>query len=361
MIYSCANAYYFASLNKIGGIESHLYYISRKYGEYDITVFYRNADDNQLKRLKQYVRCIKLNKKDYVKCNKLFCCFNRDILNQCQANEKILVLHGDYKDMLNRNQLNRGNLPLDPRIDKYIGVSQLVCDTWKEITGIEAENVYEPIVLEEVEKPLMFISATRLTKEKGYERMMKLADELDKNNINYMWFVYTDSDKKMNKNMIKCEPRLDITNKLGAFDAFIQLSDNEGFCLSIVEALMRKVPIIATKLPVLKELGCDDSNSILLDFDMENIPIKKIKNIHKLKVDYEPPKDLWGEYLDHTPKTKTKEIKVRALGDWVSKGIVDTQLGHIPQLNEEWFVDQGRYEELRGFEEKANYRLIEVV
>ena len=36
MKYKTANAYYFRSLNTIGGIESHLYYIAQKYNQYDL-------------------------------------------------------------------------------------------------------------------------------------------------------------------------------------------------------------------------------------------------------------------------------------------------------------------------------------
>lgn len=361
MIYKCANAYYFRHLNKIGGIESHLYYIARKYGDYDITVFYRTGDKTQIDRLKKYVRCIELYDKDYIVCKKMFCCFNRDVLKQCQADEKILVLHGDYKNMVERGQLSRANLPLDSRIDRYIGVSQLVCDSWEEITGVKAENVYQPLVLDKVDKPLMFISATRLTSEKGFERMKKLAETLDNANVNYMWFVYTDSQVSGTKNMVMCKPRLDISDKLGGFDAFIQLSDNEGFCLSIVESLMRGTPIIATKLPVLKELGLDENNSILLDFDMLDIPVDKIKNIYKMKFDYKPPKDKWNDVLDHTPKRQEEIIEVMALDDWKSRGIVDTQHNRIPPKGMKWFVSESRYEEIKGFEEHSRLRLIKRV
>ena len=154
MIYRCTNAYYFGYINKIGGIESHLYYIAKKYSNYDITIFYRNGDNTQLNRLKKYVRCVKITDSDKVICEKMFCCFNREILKQCDAKEKILVLHGDYKDMVERKQLDYHNLPKDERIDRYIGVSQLVCDAWEEVTGIKAKNVYEPIVLNKVKKLL---------------------------------------------------------------------------------------------------------------------------------------------------------------------------------------------------------------
>ncbi len=53
MRYKTANAYYFRSILAIGGIESHLYYIAQKYNQYDITIFYRDGDPKQIKRLKK--------------------------------------------------------------------------------------------------------------------------------------------------------------------------------------------------------------------------------------------------------------------------------------------------------------------
>ena len=157
MIYKCANAYFFRHLNSIGGVESHFYYISKKYADLDITLFYMTGDDYQINRLKKNVRCRRITPNDRVVCEKMFVCYNREILDWCDAKEKILVLHADYKDVIKRGQLTMDMLPIDPRIDRYIGVSQLVCDSWKEITGIDAENVYEPIELDPCDHPLMLL------------------------------------------------------------------------------------------------------------------------------------------------------------------------------------------------------------
>ena len=363
MIYKCANAYYFRYINKIGGIESHLYYIAKKYGNYDIAVFYRDGDQFQIYRLKKLVRCIKITDEDKVECENLFVCFNREILNQCKAKTKYLVLHGDYKDMVERKQLNYNNLPIDPRVDKYLGVSKLVCDSWKEITGIEAENVYEPVVLEDVDHPLIFISATRLGKEKGWDRMQKLAREFEKNGLNYTWLVYTDTKKTPpTDNMIFVEPRLDIANKIASFDAFIQLSDNEGFCLSVVESLLRGTPVICTDLPVLKELGVNEYNSIKLDMELKNIPIDKIKNIRDLKFEYHMPEDRWDEVLSHSQSFYEGEAvyKVKALDRYKKRALSDALLGRIPQPGEIFLVPENRLQLLLG-ENEYNEPFVELI
>ena len=352
MIYECANAFYFANINKIGGVESHFYYMARKYGNYDIIIFYRHGDQEQIDRLRRFVPCIQLDKRDRVKCKKIFVNYVRDILEQCDAEEKIFVLHADYKDLVARGIFTRNILPIDKRIDKYVGVSQLVCDSWKEMTGIDAENLYQPVIVEKLDtKPLMFISATRLTKEKGWNRMEKLAKAMDANGVNYTWLVYTDSkNKSPSKNMIFCQPRLDVTLKMGGFDAYIQLSDNEGYCLSVVEALMQSVPIICTDLPVLRELGVNDSNAIILDFDMKNIPIEAIENINKKKFTYDVVPDRWDDILihDETKYDGKMLYLVRALGTFKKLGLKEASQNRIPNEGDTFVINADRLWVLSG-------------
>lgn len=348
MNYTCGNAFYFANLNAIGGAESFFYYMARKYAnKYDMIVFYRNGDEKQVERLKKYTRCIRLEKKDHVTCDKIFVNYVRDILEQCDAKERIFVIHADYKDMIKRGQFSTARLPIDSRIDKYVGVSQLVCDSWKELTGIEAENLYEPVVLDKGQKMLTFISATRLTKEKGWDRMVKLARYLDANDVKYTWFVYTKQNgmhKLPSKNMIFCEPTLDVTELMPNFDAYIQLSDNEGFCLSIAEALIMGVPVICTDLPVLRELGLDDSNSIRLNMDMTDIPLERIKKINELEFTYSPPEDKWDDILSHQENIydRNKLYRVRATEAYANRKLIDSQLRCIPKAGTEFRVDYYR-------------------
>lgn len=363
MIYETANAYYFRSILAIGGIESHLFYIARKYGRYDITVFYRDADPVQLRRLKQYVRCVQLRPHDKVVCDKLFCCFNREILDQCEAGTKYLVLHGDYLDMVKRGQMTEGNLPKDPRIDKYLGVSQHVCDAWEKLTGIKAYRIGEPVVLDN-DHPLLFISATRLSAEKGWERMKILAAALDEAGVNYEWYVYTNSPKTgtYSKHIVFREPRIDISGMFPRFDAYIQLSDNEGYCLSVVEALLQSVPVIVTDCPVFHEIGVTEANGVILPHSMEDLPIDEIRNIRSKSFTYRQPSDNWYRYLSKKPAVyQNKFYKVRATPAWTAIRLLDSQTGTIHPAGDVWEINEERLSELLGYEKIVNMTLIEVL
>lgn len=362
MKYETANAYYFRQLIKIGGIESHLFYIAQKYGKYQITLFYRDGDARQLARLRKYIRCVKLSEYDTVVCENLFCCFNREILDQCEAKHKYLVLHGDYYDMVQRGQMDISNIPVDSRIDKYLGVSQHVCDAWKKVSGLDAEVIGEPVVLPK-ERPLYLLSATRLSAEKGWDRMQTLAQAMDDAGIDYEWFVYTNSPKEHKLQHIHFrEPMLGITGMMPMFDAYVQLSDNEGYCLSVVEALLQGVPCVVTDCPVFKEIGLTEENSVTLAHDMNEIPLDRIKNIRGLKFRYKQPKDYWGKYLDHTKTSYANKVyRVKATDSWSLLGLLDSETGTVHSEGDEWFIDAGRYAVLTAYEKTVGRKLIEVI
>ena len=122
--------------------------------------------------------------------------------------------------------------------------------------------------------------------------MKKLANALNYANIPFFWLIFTNAKKNdAVKGMEMLPPRLDIASLMPHFDAIVQLSDNEGYCLTAVEALSQGVPIIGTDIPVFKEIGINESNGILLPLDMSDIPLEKIKNISNLKFSYQQAKD----------------------------------------------------------------------
>lgn len=140
-------------------VETYFYYLAKKYSDFaDITIFYRNADFLQLQRLQKLVQVKKFNNQK-IKCKKLFINYTHDIIDYVEADEYIEVIHGDLKAL---NKTPR----LHPKITKYIGVSQLVCDSFKELTGKDIELCYNPIDLDTPPKILKLVSATRLTEEK---------------------------------------------------------------------------------------------------------------------------------------------------------------------------------------------------
>lgn len=302
------NVFYFKTIGSIGGCESFFYYLSRLYK--NMVIYYQDGHPSQIKRLAENIEVRKYKENEIIKCDNFFCCYDPNIIGNVEANHYYHIIHCDYKNVWFKPILN-------PKFEKYIAVSKQAGESFKELTGIDYELIYNPIDIDmpKVEKyndgKLHLISATRLTKEKGLKRMQKLARELEKANIDYVWEIYTNRQREMvGRNTIYKDPKFDIVEEIAKADYLVQLSDCEAYCYTIVESLMVGTPIIATDLPVLKELGVRNGfEGYILDFNMQNIPLDQIKQ-KPLKVAYKPPKSNWGKYLDGTsdydPKDKIK-------------------------------------------------------
>lgn len=333
------NVFYFKDLNSVGGVESFLYYLAKKY---DFTFYYKEADPTQIKRLSQLVKVRKY--KEPIKCDKFFCNYNYDI--EVEANEKYHIVHCDYKNVWFAPFLYNGF--------KYIGVSKLVCDSFKELTGKDIELSYNPIYLDKIKKEkqddgvLHLISATRLTREKGLSRMQKLARMLEKAGIKYEWKIFTNRRREcVGSYATYIEPQLDISKEMVKADFLVQLSDCEAFCYSVVEALTLGVPVIATDLPVFKELGLNETNSIICDMNMNNVDLSKLKK--KYEFSYQAPKDNWDKWLSTKKEYDSNEIvKAKVLNVYT-----DIELGKKFRRYEEVEMTQARasYLEAKGLVE----------
>lgn len=334
------NLFYFNTLNSIGGIETFFYNLAKKYGkDYDITILYRKGDPEQIKRLAQYVRVKKYRDGDRVRCKRAFCAFNTDILDFIDADEYYQMLHGDYRAL--------GVLPQKhDKLQAYVACSEVVKEAYKDITGKEAVVSYNPYIPVKPRKVLRLVSATRLTPDKGWNRMLKLAEGFEKAGIPYIWDVYTDTFKPTpTPNIVLHEPRLDVLDFIAAADYFIQLSDAEGYCYSIVEALSVGTHVIATDIPVLKEIGVINGvNGFVLPMDMGDIPYDAIyKGLKKFK--YTPLSDGWGDLLLPVPPDYEEQMslpmKVRC-----KRNFYDLIQERIVEHGEEWTVSTRRAETL---------------
>lgn len=335
------NVFYFKSINSVGGCESFFWYLSKKY---DFKVYYREADPEQIKRLAQNIEVHKY--KEPIKCDQFFCNYGLDI--EVESPVKKHIAHCDYKKVFFNPILYDGF--------EYIGVSQLACDSFKELTNKDIELIYNPVYIDKpkVEKyndgKLHLISCTRLTKEKGLERMKKLASMLDNNKIPYEWVVYTNRKRSpIGNNVIYKDQKLDIIEEIAKSDALIQLSDCEAFGYSPIESLMVNTPVIVTDLPVFKELGIKHGeNAIICDLDMNNVDIEMIKNIRNMKFTYKPPKDNWSKYLS-TNKTYNPDEKVDVK---VLKKYYDIELGHLDKKIYKMTRKRASYLEAKGLVEQ---------
>lgn len=359
MIYS--NIFYFRKIAKIGGTEQFLYEIAKKYKDYDITVFYDEADPYQLQRLRQYVRCLKRKPGEKVKCKKAFFNFNIEMIDDVEAEEYAFVSHAIYQEIGYKPPIEHSKLTT------FIGVSEYAANKLDEYgkkigLNIKAKKCYNPLTLESVQKVPIIVSACRLEdKTKGGERTLKLIEALDKycekHNRQYLWLIFTNKTnvKIPSKNAVYMKPRVDVRPYIAMADWVVQLSnDMETYCYTTNEANGYGVPIVTTPLSIYKELPVTDNERIVLEWDCKNVD-EIARLIFEKKVEsfeYIPPEDEWDKLLVKNKSTyeeeKKMKIKVEALDTYEKYNVTDNVLGRVPKTGEQFIVTKERLDILLG-------------
>ncbi|MCQ2979508.1 MAG: glycosyltransferase [Clostridia bacterium] len=284
---------YLKWLTVIGGVETFIYnWCNLMKDTYDITAVIGNkVSYEQLIKLRKIVRTV--SDKEDIECDTAITLRLDDVLpSNIKYKKKIQMIHG-CKDLLLPNK------HLDIEADKIVAVSEHCNSTYKDMIN-DSTVIHNPTVEYKPKKVLKLISATRLTKEKGYYRMKQLAMLLKANSIPYIWYVFSNMPVQDDL-FVHMNPVDNIKDYIATCDYLVQLSDSESYCYSVVEALEVGVPVIVTPIPVYDELNIrEDKERITLDFDMSNVDIDKIyksKFTIKYKVDNELIRTKWSELL----------------------------------------------------------------
>lgn len=284
---------------KIGGIETFLFNFAKVFNEYNITVMYKRADYNQLVRLSKYVN-VRKDTNEIIDCDIFIACNYHNIAKckkRLKANKVYQMIHADlstYKDIYYTK---------DEIVDDIITVSKSAYDGLLSKNGYTSKCIYNLLDLEAGQK-IKFITLSRMTKEKGLQRIIKMIEELKNNNINFVWYICSDLtdrakkddiDKLLSYNEVVLVPaNINNVELISACDYLVQLSDTESFCYSMYEALQRKVPVIVTEFKEAKRIIKDGENGYIIKFDMSNLDINKICN--------QKPKEINTEFKNETEK-----------------------------------------------------------
>lgn len=342
------NIIYVAYISEIGGVETFVYEMVKKYKDRDIAVVCKKIDKNQLIRLSKLC-WVYVHTDQFINCKTAIINCDTSIIRFINKDAKIYqTIHADYS-----HEFYKVQPPTHDRITGYIGITTHIVESFKQMTG--RENVflgYNPLTIEEDEPYLTLVSATRLSAIKGKKRMEALSRALDKAGIKYIWYIFTtDTDAIESPNVVYMKPRLDVSKWIAKCDYLIQLSDNEACSYSINEALYRNIPVIVTPLPYLNEIGYKDGvTGYTLKFDCSNMDyiVKNITNIPKFK--FKPLKDNYGELLTNKEtlfKEDYMKVRVKCIQPyWDVKLYPDKQ--QVLPLGYEWIVDKERADYLVG-------------
>lgn len=136
--------------------------------------------------------------------------------------------------------------------------------------------------------PLKIVTVGRLSIQKGYDLAIKTAYLLKSQGIQFKWFAIGEGEKrKVLERQIKEAGLVNefilLGNQINPYpyiknaDIYVQPSLYEGYCLTIAEARLIKVPIVARNLECIKEqFKGDGIDAIFVEFKPEDFA-EKIK------------------------------------------------------------------------------------
>ena len=288
-------------------------------------------------------RVVKFCDGDKIICNVFIFGWGWDIIDSVEAKEYVQTYHADFKA--------RGISPcMDKRVTKRYGVAENTTKGIREHFNMEVETMYNPYTPKKPRKVLNLISATRLTPDKGYNRMLQLAEALEKADIPYLWTIYTDKPRDTGHPSMVCMPqRLDILDFIANADYLVQLSDSEGYSYSIVEALSVGTAVICTEFGVAAEQGVENGKTgFILPFDMSEIPVQSIyKGVKKFK--YAPRESHYEEILS-PGKSDYKYDMNGKITVKVLKNFFDLERGEMSLKGTEYEVTRTRAEKLASLD-----------
>lgn len=342
-------AIYAKELDQINGRTTFVYnfcQIMKDY--YDITVLYESADPNAVKKLRQIVDTRKLGTKP-ISCNTLIV---NSILDDVPPNigydQKIQMVHA----------CKTNNSWKIPQSDRTIFVSQTAMDSWN-----GKGQVIHNMISQNVDRPLVLLSATRVSNEKGQNRIVEFGRLLKEKGVRYIWLLFTDLPiKGMTSEMIQMPPVSDISSFIRSADYVVHLSDSEAYSYVILESLVNQTPLIVTPLPMLDEIGFVNTKmGYNVPYDISELSDDTIDKIaHKIpqftfKYDNDTLVNEWRDILGDLTPTKSyspdNNVMVR-----VKASYYDIELQRDMNINEIAQMSIARAEYLQN-----EHRFVEIV
>lgn len=329
---------YTARTYAIGGIETWIYnFCIQMCKYYDITVVYESMDQKQIARLRKYVPVERLASTIHINCDTLI--VNR-ITDTAPANihykQKVQMVHSC-------KMVDTWKVPHDN--DCTVVISEVAKKSFEQdLNGRRTEVIHNMTAPSNVEGALILVSATRLdTFEKGKARITKLARMLQAKGIPFLWMCFSNS--KLNANelvegIVNLAPRLDISEFVKQADYLVQLSDAEGFCYSMVEALELGTPVITTPVSVLPEIGFQEGiNGYTVPFEIDGADVEKfyhqrLKGKFNYKYDNETLIKQWREILGDTVPTHKYNPSLEFKDVQIIKDYKDLELNRMVKTGE---------------------------
>ena len=197
------------------------------------------------------------------------------------AKKKIKIIHCNYEDT------KSDFINLDDG-SEFIAVSKQAADGFTKRFKLPCKDISSFVIPYEPRRVLKIVSCSRIYNNKGFNRMFHLADDLDEFGVRFQWINYSEIDinganylKSKKHGLITFLPNIEHNHLLDIIadaDYLVQLSDKEGYCYAVHEALMLGTPVIVTDIEAFKDIVKDGYNGYKLPLEM-NYDAVKLSNI----------------------------------------------------------------------------------
>lgn len=296
---------YVSQLYDIGGIETWTFnFCQQMHKYYDIMVLWdKGMDPVQKRRLLRYAQVIENRHQPPIVCDTVLNCRTAlPIPSNIVYDKAFQIVHTCKMQK---------HWELRDDIEK-IFVSEAARKSWDG----QGQIIPNMTINQNIKKSYLFVSATRLSWEKGENRIHRFAKMLKDRGVLFTWLVFSDhAPKQYTDCLVYRQPTLDILSYVKNADAFIQLSDMEAFCYSIVEAMSLGVPVWTTPLEVLPELGfVEGVTGWTIPFEVEqlkNLDEMLNSNLKGFEFHYDNSKilDQWRGLLGDSQPTRKLTAK----------------------------------------------------
>jgi glycosyltransferase involved in cell wall biosynthesis len=179
-----------------------------------------------------------------------------------------------------------------PKVTHHVCVGETVKEAFEIATPHKCDAIIYNLLNPDVPnlpKPknnkLHLVTVSRLSGEKGFDRMVKFAEKIP---CDYEWNVWGNISGAYAQSIVSKFKRLPkvkfhgVTTEpyieMAKADYLVQLSDSEGYCYSVIEALQVKTPCIITPFRPGNEQIKHKKNGWIVDFDLKSINFDEIIN-----------------------------------------------------------------------------------
>ena len=321
---------YISNYNFIGGVERFVEnFCKRMNKHYEITLLFDNCQHNELLlEMSNYCNIEKFDKtksytSDYFICSTAW---GQSPYENINAKKVVQIIHADYRHVIanwNFSYIKHRNTT------HHVCVGELVAKSFEIATPYKCDAIIynlldntQKLPKKSKNKLLSLITVSRLSGEKGFDRMLKFAEMLEVNKIDYIWDVYGNIDNDYNNKIVKSFANTKVKFKgvirnpmpiINQADYLVQLSDTEGFAYSVYEALQCKTPCIITPFASGNEQITDGVNGYIVPFDLKNIDFCRIINNIPVVTDFQEigSEQAWIDFLEYGKgkKNNSKSIK----------------------------------------------------